>query len=106
MVALPFSTFLLSPGDEVVKHASPGIFNTFYFLHICIYKEVYEVPACLDTFLGTHSLQSPCMHQIVYGRSIRSFKKKGRSSRALQVTNKLISEQLKFTGTRPLLANQ
>ena len=49
MVALPFSTFLLSPGDEVVKHASPGIFNTLYFLHICIYKAVYEVPACLDT---------------------------------------------------------
>ena len=23
---------LLSPGDEVVKHASPGIFNTLYFL--------------------------------------------------------------------------
>ena len=36
MVALPFSIFLLSPGDEVVKHASPGIFNTLYFLHICI----------------------------------------------------------------------
>ena len=49
MVALPFSTFLLSPGDEVVKNASPGIFNTLYFLHICIEKEVYEVPACLDT---------------------------------------------------------
>ena len=47
MVALPFSTFLLSPGDEVVKHASPGIFNTLYVLHICIYKAVYEVPASL-----------------------------------------------------------
>ena len=49
MVALAFSTFLLCPWDEVVKHASPGIFNTVYFLHICIYKAVYEVPACLDT---------------------------------------------------------
>ena len=49
MVALPFSTFLFSPGDEVVKHASPGIFkNTLYDLHNCIYKAVYEVPACLD----------------------------------------------------------
>ena len=48
MVALPFSTFLFRPGDEVVKHASPGIFNTLYFLHICIYKAVYEAPACLD----------------------------------------------------------
>ena len=38
-------------------------------------------------------------------RSIRSFKKKGRSSRALQFTNKLTSEELKVTGTRPLLAN-
>ena len=27
--------------------------------------------------------------------------KKGRSSRALQLTNKLTSEELKFTGTRP-----
>ena len=49
MVALPFSAFLLSPGDEDVKHASPGIFKTLYFLHIYILKEVYEVPACLDT---------------------------------------------------------
>ena len=49
MVASPFSTFLLSPGDEDVKHAPPGIFKTLYFLHIYIYKEVYEVPACLDT---------------------------------------------------------
>ena len=50
MVALPFSTVFLSPGDEVVKHASPGIFNTLYLLHIILHlKEVYEVPACLDT---------------------------------------------------------
>ena len=49
MVALAFSTFLLCPGDEVLKHASAGIFNTVYFLPICIYKAVYEVPACLDT---------------------------------------------------------
>ena len=27
-----FFYFLLSPGDEVVKHASLGIFNTLYFL--------------------------------------------------------------------------
>ena len=32
--------------------------------------------------------------------------KKGRSSRTLQFTNKLTSEELKFTGKRPLLANQ
>ena len=50
MVALPFSNFLLSPGDDVVEHTSPGIFNTLYFLHICIYKAVYEVPACLYTY--------------------------------------------------------
>ena len=36
----------------------------------------------------------------------QSVQKKGRSSRALQFTNKLTSEELKFTGTRPLLANQ
>ena len=32
--------------------------------------------------------------------------KKGRSSSALQFTNKLTSEELKVTGTWPLLANQ
>ena len=36
MVALPSSTFLLSPGDEVVKHGSPGIFNTFAFKKTCM----------------------------------------------------------------------
>ena len=104
MVALPFSTFLISPGDEVVKHASPGIFNTLYFLHVCIQKEVCEVPACLDTFLGAHSLQSPRTSVLMVG--LYDLSKKGRSSRALQFTNKLTSEELKFTGTRPLLANQ
>ena len=39
------------------------------------------------------------MHQSVNGV------KKGRSSRALQFTNKLTSEELKVTGTWPLLAN-
>ena len=34
------------------------------------------------------------------------FQKKGRSSRALQFTNNLTSEELKFTSTRPLLSNQ
>ena len=37
------------------------------FLHICIYKEVYEVPACLDTFLGADSLQSPCTRVLMVG---------------------------------------
>ena len=52
------------------------------------------------------SFTSEPSHQSVNGRSIRSFKKKGRSSLALQFTNKLTSEELKVTGTRPLLANQ
>ena len=52
------------------------------------------------------SFTSEPLDQSVNGTSIRSFKKKGRSSRALQFTNKLTSEELKFTGTRPLLANQ
>ena len=76
MVALPFCTFLLSPGDEVVKHASPGIFNTLYFLHICILKEVYEVPACLDTFLGADSLQSPSTRVLMLGLYDLSKKRK------------------------------
>ena len=52
------------------------------------------------------SFTSEPLDQSANGRSIRSFKKKGTSSRALQFTNKLTSEELKFTGTRPLLANQ
>ena len=43
MVALRFSTFFLTPGGEVVKHASPGILTLFIF-----YTFVYEVPACLE----------------------------------------------------------
>ena len=41
MVALSFSTVLLSPGDEVVKHASPGIFNTLsFFTHLHLKRSV------------------------------------------------------------------
>ena len=49
MVALSFFTFLLSPRDEVVKHASPGIFNTLYFCTFAFKKKCIEVPARLDT---------------------------------------------------------
>ena len=37
---------------------------------------------------------------------LHDLSKKGRLSRALQFTNKLASEELKVTGTWPLLANQ
>ena len=54
---------------------------------------------------GAHSLQSPRTRVVIVGLYDLS-KKKGRSSRALQFTNKLTSEELKVTGTRPLLAKQ
>ena len=40
MVAVPFSTFLLSPGDEDVKQASPGIFKTLFFTHLHLKRSV------------------------------------------------------------------
>ena len=73
MAALPFSSFLLSPGDEVVKHASPGIINTPYFLHICIYKALYEVPAYLDTYKELIHFRALAPELNVNGRSIQSF---------------------------------
>ena len=100
-----FFYLFINPGDEVAKHASPGIFNTLYFLHICIYKAVYEVLACVDTCKELIHFRVLAPELNVKGRSIQSFKK-GRSSHVLQFTNKLTSEELKVTGTRPILTNQ
>ena len=75
------------------------IFCTFAFKKKCM-RSLYAYTPVSGSFT------SEPLDQSVNGRSIRSFKKKGRSSRALQFTNKLTSEELKFTGTRPLLANQ
>ena len=74
------------------------IFNTFAFKK----KRMRSLHAYTPV---SGSFTSEPLDQSVNGTSIRSFKKKGRSSRALQFTNKLTSEELKFTGTRPLLAN-
>ena len=76
-----------------------SIFCTFAFKKKCVRSLHAYTPV-------SGSFTSEPLDQRVNGRSIRSFKKKGRSSRALQFTNKLTSEELKFTGTRPLLVNQ
>ena len=55
-------------------------------------------------YKGAHSLQSPRTRALMVG--LYDLSKKGRSSRALQFTNKLTSEELKVTGTTLLLANQ
>ena len=75
------------------------IFCTFAFKKKCMRSLHASTPV-------SGCFTSEPLDQSVNGTSIRSFKKKGRSSRALQFTNKLNSEELKFTGTRPLLANQ
>ena len=54
--------------------------------------------------LAAHSLQSHWSRVLMVG--LYALSKKGRSSRTLQFTNKLTSEELKFTGKRPLLTNQ
>ena len=70
------------------------IFCTFAFKKKCMRSLHTYTPV-------SGSFTSEPLDQSVNGTSIRSFKK-GRSSRALQFTNKLTSEELKFTGTRPL----
>ena len=75
------------------------IFCTFAFKKKCMRSLHAYTPV-------SGSFTSEPLDQSVNGTSIRSFKKRGRSSRVLQFTNKLTSEELKFTGTRPLLANQ
>ena len=85
--------------------SSSSVIITIIMFHICTYKAVYEVPACLDTCKELIHFRALAPESNVNGRSIQSFKK-GRSSRALQFTNKLTSEELKVTRTRPLLANQ
>ena len=62
------------------------IFYTFVFKNKCMRSLHAQTPE-------RSSFTSEPSHQSVNGRSIRSFKKKkGRSSRALQFTNKLSSE--------------
>ena len=86
MVALPFSSFLLSPGDEVVKHALQEFLTLFIFCTFAFKKKCMRSLHAYTPVSG--SFTSEPLDQSVNGRSIRSFKKKeGRRVRYNLQTN-------------------